>query len=130
MKDLLGIKHIEEDFVTDDKTALAVGSGSLKVYSTPMVIALIEKAATNSVQKKLDEKLTTVGIEVNIKHLDATPVGAKVRAEAVVEKVEGKKLYFKVEAYDEKGIIAKGNHIRFIVESESFQRRTNEKLKE
>lgn len=111
--------HIEQT-VTIIDTANSYGSGSLNVYATPAMIALMENAATSCVQSELPNDFTTVGIEINVKHLKATPVGMKVRAEAILQKSEGKKLFFKIEAYDETGKIGEGDHIRYIVNSEEF----------
>lgn len=118
-----GLKNSVEVIVTDKETAKAYGSGSLNVYATPAMIALMENASTNCVEEKLPEGFTTVGIEINVKHIKATPVGMKVRAEAQLERIEGKRLFFKVEAYDEKGKIGEGTHVRYIVNSEQFMGR-------
>jgi predicted thioesterase len=118
-----GLTYSMDIVVDANQTANFYGSGSLDVYATPAMIALMENTAKNCVQKVLQEGFTTVGIEVNIKHIKATPLGMKVEAKAYVEKVEGKKLYFKVEAFDERGKIGEGTHIRYIVNSEDFMKR-------
>jgi fluoroacetyl-CoA thioesterase len=112
--------------VGNSDTAIFYGSGSLDVYATPAMIALMENAAMSCVQKELPDGFTTVGIDVNVKHMKATPVGMKVRVEATLEKAEGKKLIFKVEAYDEKAKIGEGVHIRYIVNAEEFMKKTIE----
>ena len=81
-----------------------------------------------SVDDKLDEGFTTVGISVNVKHLSATPLGMKVEIKSDLIKVDGRALTFKVEAYDEKGIIGEGIHERFIVNNEKFQAKADSKL--
>ena len=81
-----------------------------------------------SVDDKLDEGFTTVGISVNVKHLSATPLGMKVEIKSELIKVDGRALTFKVEAYDEKGLIGEGIHERFIVNNEKFQAKTDSKL--
>ena len=81
-----------------------------------------------SVDDKLDEGFTTVGILVNVKHLSATPLGMKVEIKSDLIKVDGRALTFKVEAYDEKGLIGEGIHERFIVNNEKFQAKTDSKL--
>ena len=80
-----------------------------------------------SVDDKLEEGFTTVGISVNVKHLSATPLGMKVEIESDLVKVDGRTLTFKVEAYDEKGLIGEGIHERFIVNNEKFQAKTDSK---
>ncbi|MBU3093127.1 thioesterase family protein [Clostridium sp. CM028] len=113
-----------EQTINSSDTAISYGSGSLDVYATPAMTALMENAATNCVQRNLPDGFTTVGIEISVKHIKATPVGVKVRAEALLSKAEGKKLFFKVEAYDDMGKIGEGIHIRYIVNSEEFMKKT------
>jgi predicted thioesterase len=117
------LKFTKELTVGNNDTASFYGSGSLEVYATPAMIALMENAAMSCVQKELPEGFTTVGIDVSVKHMKATPVGMKVRAEATLEKAEGKKLIFKVEAYDEKSKIGEGVHIRYIVNAQEFMKK-------
>ena len=114
------MKFNTEIIVNGSDTANAYGSGNLDVYATPAMTALMENAAMNCVAQELPDGFTTVGIEINVKHIRATPVGVKVRAEALLEKAEGKKLFFKIEAYDDLGKISEGIHIRYIVNSEEF----------
>lgn len=109
-----------EMIVDMSDTANFYGSGNLDVFATPAMTALMENAAKNCVVQHLPNGFTTVGIEISVKHIRATPVGVKVRAEALLEKVEGKRLFFKVEAYDDLGKIGEGTHIRYIVNSEEF----------
>lgn len=111
---------IAEITVNKSDTASSYGSGNLDVYATPAMTALMENAAMNCVNQELPDGFTTVGIEINVRHLRATPVGVKVRAEAILDKSEGKKLIFKVAAYDDMGKIGEGIHIRYIVNSEEF----------
>lgn len=111
---------IAEIIVVQSDTASSYGSGNLDVYATPAMTALMENAAMNCVNQELPDGFTTVGIEINVRHLKATPVGVKVRAEAILDKVEGKKLIFKVAAYDDMGKIGEGIHLRYIVNSEEF----------
>jgi len=114
------LKFTTEITVGKGDTANFYGSGNLDVYATPAMTALMENAAMNCVKKDLHDGFTTVGIEISVKHMKATPIGTKVRAEALLEKVQGKKLFFKVEAYDEVSKIGEGTHIRYIVNSEEF----------
>ena len=106
--------------VKSSDTASFYGSGDLDVYATPAMAALMENASRNCVQVGLPDGFTTVGIEISIKHIKATPIGARVRSEVLLEKVEGKKLFFKVEAFDDMGKIGEGTHIRYIVNSKQF----------
>lgn len=115
--------------VTENNTALSVGSGSLKVYATPAMIALMEKASCEAVASLLNEGETTVGTMMNVNHISATPVGMEVYATAEVISREGRKFVLKVEAYDECGKIGEGMHERFLVFSEKFTEKTYSKLK-
>lgn len=115
-----GMSSTTETVVTENDTASKYGSGLLDVLSTPHMVALMENTSKNVVEESLPDGFSTVGIEVSIKHLKATPVGMKVRCEAVLEKIDGKKLIFKVDAWDEKGKIGEGTHVRFIINMEAF----------
>lgn len=116
----VGMKGRAETVVTHENTAAAVGSGLAPVFATPAMIALMEGAAVNAVQNTLEEGQSTVGTLLNVSHDAATPVGMKVWAEAEVTAVEGRKLTFAVTAFDEAGPIGKGEHQRFIIQSERF----------
>lgn len=124
----VGIRGQKETIVTKQNTAAGIGSGSLEVFSTPVMILLMEESCFMSVADKLDEGFTTVGISVDVKHLSATPLGMKVVIKSELTKVDGRALTFKVEAYDEKGLIGEGIHERFIVNNEKFQAKTDSKL--
>ena len=123
-----GIKGIASEIVTEEKTAKAMGSGELKVYATPAVIALIEKAAWESVAPELEEGKGTVGTKLNVAHVSATPVGMKVLCETELTEVDGRRLVFSVKAFDDAGVIAEGTHERFIVGNERFQQKADGKL--
>ena len=109
-----------EVVVSKDLTAAKYGSGLIEVFATPAMISIMESTAHTSVQKYLPDGFITLGIEVNIKHLKATPVGMKVNCESKLINVDGRKLTFEVNAYDEKGLIGTGLHVRFIVETKKF----------
>lgn len=109
-------------------TALEVGSGSLLVFATPCMAALMEGAACNAIEEALPEGKTSVGTVLNIEHISATPVGMEVRAEAEVTAVEGNTLTFAVIAYDEAGKIGSGVHKRVIVSAERFLQKVYAKL--
>lgn len=123
-----GLRHIERMTVTGEDTACAMGSGTLQVFSTPTMIALMEKTCYSAVQPYLDEGITTVGTLVDIEHLSATPVGMEVEAECILEEIDGRRLVFSVEARDETGVIGRGKHERFTVKRESFQKKADAKL--
>lgn len=106
--------------VVHENTAAAVGAGGVEVFGTPMMIALMEMAAWRAVEEKLEPGLVTVGTLVNVKHLGATPLGQQVRATAELLEADGRRLVFKVEAYDERQKIGEGTHERFIVQLERF----------
>jgi len=114
--------------VEREDTAFEVGSGSLLVYATPCMVALMEGAACEAIAPAVPEDKTSVGIALNISHLAATPVGMEVRAEAEVTEVEGNTITFTITAYDEKGKIGEGTHKRAIVTAQRFLDKTYAKL--
>ena len=122
-----GIKGTQTVEVVYENTATAVGSGVLEVFATPCMLALMEKTACDSVIPYLEEGNGTVGTEVNIKHVSATPIGMTVRCESELIEVDGRRLVFTVAAYDDAGLIGEGTHERFIVNNEKFQTKTNNK---
>ena len=124
----VGMKGRAESVVNDQNTAVNAGSGTLPVFATPWMCALMEKAAWTSVAPALADEDSTVGTKLNISHLSATPVGMKVWAESEVTAVDGKRIEFKVAAYDEKGLIGEGTHERFIVTNERFLSKAARKL--
>ena len=125
----IGIKGKQEITVTKEQTAKVLGSGTLDVFATPAMIALMENTAYRSIEEYLEAGCGTVGTEMNVKHVSATPIGMKVICETELIEVDGRKLTFEVKAYDEAGIIGEGIHQRFIIEEEKFQAKTNAKLK-
>jgi fluoroacetyl-CoA thioesterase len=120
-----GCSIIKESKVTENETALKMGSGDLEVYATPAMIALMENTAKSLIIDELTDGYTTVGIEINVKHIKSSPIGAHIKCKAILIKAEGKKLFFEVEASDEKGIIGKGSHIRYVVNVDDFIKRTS-----
>ena len=114
--------------VEREDTALEVGSGSLLVYATPCMVALMEGAACEAIAAALPEEKTSVGTMLNISHLAATPVGMEVRAEAEVIEVEKNIVTFKVSAYDEAGLIGEGTHKRAVITAQRFLDKTYAKL--
>ena len=128
MEITVGMKGKVSTTVEREDTAYEVGSGSLLVYATPCMVALMEGAACDAIAEALDEDKTTVGTALNIAHLSATPVGMEVYAEAEVTEVDGNAITFQVTAYDEKGKIGEGTHKRFVVTSQRFLDKTYSKL--
>ena len=128
MEITVGMKGEVGTTVEREDTALEVGSGSLLVYATPCMVALMEGAACEAIEEALGENQTTVGTALNIEHISATPVGLDVRAEATVTAVEGKVITFDVKAFDEAGEIGRGTHKRVIINSQKFLERTYNKL--
>ena len=128
MEITVGMKGEVITQVEREDTAAEVGSGSLLVYATPCMVALMEGAACEAISSALPEGQTSVGTELNIKHVSATPVGLEVRAEAEVTAVEGKVITFEVKAYDEAGLIGEGTHKRAVINAQRFLERTYGKL--
>ena len=123
-----GIKGTGSVEVVRENTAAAVGSGMLEVFATPMMIALMEKTACESVAPYLEEGSGTVGTELNVKHVAATPIGMQVTCETELVEVDGRRLVFHVKASDEAGLIGEGTHERFIINNEKLQSKANGKL--
>ena len=128
MEIAVGLKGEVSTLVETSDTAMEVGSGSLRVYATPCMAALMEGAACEALEDCLSEEKTTVGCELNLKHLAATPVGMEVRAEAEVIAVEGNIITFTITAYDEAGKIGEAIHKRAIVTAQKFLDKTYAKL--
>ncbi|MBQ7345192.1 MAG: thioesterase family protein [Oscillospiraceae bacterium] len=124
----IGMKGETSTLVEKEDTAAQVGSGSLLVYATPCMVALMEGAACEAIGPALGDDKTSVGTYLQISHVSATPVGLEVRAEAEVTAVDGKIVTFKVTAWDEAGIIGEGIHKRCIVSSQRFLDKTYTKL--
>ena len=116
----IGITGKQTITVTEEKTAQAMGSGTLPVFATPAMIALMENTASKSVEAKRDEGAGTVGTLINVKHVAATPVGMDVTCETKLVEVDRKRLVFEVKAYDAAGVIGEGTHERFIIDNERF----------
>ena len=124
----IGMKGEASVLVEREDTAEAVCSGALLVYATPCMIALMEGAACEAINECIPEGYSSVGIELNVQHTAATPVGMEVRAEATVTAVDGKIITFDVKAYDEVGEIGSGTHKRAIINAQRFLDKTYAKL--
>ena len=128
MEITVGMKGEAFTLVEREDTAKEVGSGDLLVYATPCMVALMEGAACEAIAAALGDNETTVGTELSIQHLSATPVGMDVRAEATVTAVDGRVISFEVAAYDEAGTIGKGTHKRALVSTQRFLDKAYAKL--
>lgn len=124
-----GLKHTEKITVTQKDTAKIYGSGTLEVFATPAMAALMEKTAMNSVAPFLEAGQATVGTKLEIEHLSASPVGIEVWCESELVETDRKRLVFEVSAYDEAGLIGKGRHERFIIDIQRFMEKTQAKMK-
>ncbi|MBA1334607.1 MAG: hypothetical protein HPY66_2511 [Firmicutes bacterium] len=123
----IGLNSKIETIVKEKDTAANFGSGGVEVFATPMMIGLMENAALSAVDLHLPKGYATVGTHLDVKHLAATPIGMKVYATAELIEIDGKRLVFKVEAYDEKEKIGEGMHERYIINLERFLDKTAEK---
>ncbi len=122
-----GIKNIIEIKVNQSNTAVSMNSGTLSVFATPAMVALIEETAWRSIMPYLDEGLSTVGTRLDIEHVSPTPVGMNVKCETELIEIDGRRLKFKTNVYDETGLIGTGTHERFIVNTVKFQTKANNK---
>lgn len=124
----VGIKNSLKIKVTDDKTAKVLGSGTLDVFATPAMVALMEQTAAESVTPHLDSGITSVGTKINVEHLSADPVGIEVTCESTLTEIDNRRLTFDITVSDKHGLVGKAYHERFLIKSDSFMTRTNAKL--
>ena len=115
-----GLAAAVELVVTDDDTALALRTGDVPVLATPRVVTLAEEASVMAIEGELGDGSTSVGYRVQLDHLAPTAVGGKVRAEATLESIEGRRLTFRVSVNDGHGLVAAGRITRVIVERARF----------
>lgn len=113
--------------VSKTETAAHLGSGLVPVYATPALVALMENAAVRALEGRLPAGQTTVGGQIDLSHIAATPVGMQVRAHAELTGVQGRKLIFHIQAWDEKEMIGEADHVRFVVNEEKFMAKVNTK---
>jgi predicted thioesterase len=118
-----GLSAVIEKTVTDDMTAAAVGSGDVSVLATPAVLALVERAAVESLRDHLPPGTTTVGASVVLSHLAPTSTGARVRAEVLLDQMDGRRLRFRFTVTDGAGEVANGTHVRALVDRVEFENR-------
>jgi len=114
--------------VGDEHTAPRVGSGAVRVLATPVMINLFEAAALAAIEPLLPAGHQSLGTVLNVRHVAATPVGMRVVATAAVEKIDGRTVYFGLEARDERDLIGDGTHERVVVNVEKFDARVQAKL--
>lgn len=130
MKEIInGTSYKTEWTAEESMLACSVGSGKARVFSTPMLCALMENAAMNCADKFLEGDETTVGTYIAIDHISATPCGMKVWAEATLTGANGRELSFEIKACDECGEIGKATHKRFVVYAQKFQQKADSKGK-
>ena len=130
MEELIPGLHAElEHTVTDADSAAHWGSGLVPVFSTPALVGLMESAAVAALTGHLAPGQTTVGARIDVRHLAATPIGMQVRALAELKSVEGRKLVFKIQAWDAVDLIGEADHERFVVDEARFLTRLQAKGK-
>lgn len=122
-----GIKGTKTVTVNEDNTAKTMGSGTLDVFATPALIALMEETCWRSVADKLDEGCGTVGTRLEVSHTAPTPVGMEVTCESTLTEVDGRRLVFEVTVRDAKGVVGEGRHERFVIQNDKFQAKANAK---
>ena len=116
----VGMKGYAETVVSMENTAKKMGSGTMNVFATPAMVALMENAAMKSVADTIAGDETTVGAQVSVSHLRPTPLADTVNATATLVEIDGRKLTFRVIAEDSKGLVGEGTHVRYIVNRERF----------
>jgi predicted thioesterase len=124
----VGLTGVAEMVVGEQHTAPRIGSGRIRVLATPVMIQLIESAALAAVEQSLPEEHQSLGTHLDITHIAATPVGMRVRATAEVIRVDGRTIYLKVRAEDERELIGEGTHERVVVNLERFDKRIQGKV--
>lgn len=122
-----GITNTETVIVNKDNSAKTMGSGTLDVFATPAMVALMEKTAWHSLIPYLEDGQGTVGIHLDITHDAPTPLGMTVTCESKLVKIDGRRLVFEVTATDGRDVIGRGIHERFLIWDEKFQNKANEK---
>lgn len=116
----LNLCNEEKEIVNANNVATVVGSGSVEVFATPAMIALMEKTANNSLRNYLPEDCVSVGVEINTKHIKASAIGKEIVCKSELIKVDGKKLFFNITAYEGEDMIGQASHTRVVVNKEKF----------
>lgn len=125
----IGLRNKQDLVVDKSHSAAHMGSGTLEVFATPSMIALMENTCMHCVAPYLEADASTVGTLINVKHLSATPVGDTVTCSCELLEIDRKRLVFSVQASDSVGLIGEGIHERFVVNIDRFMQKTLEKLK-
>lgn len=115
-----GKTYTQEITVTTKDTAITYGSGHLEVFATPAMVGLMENTAVKCLEGLLEPDTDTVGIEMNVQHIKATAVGQKVSCKATLTGIDGRRIQFALEAWDDKGKIGQAIHDRFIINPAKF----------
>ena len=116
-----GLTHATARVVALSDTAQHIGSGSIAVLGTPIMILWMEETALAAAQPWLEEGQTTVGTRVDVQHLAATPLGGRVRVQAELMEVKGRRLVWRVTAEDEHERVGEGSHERYIIDVARFK---------
>ncbi|MGZ3525050.1 MAG: thioesterase family protein [Thermodesulfobacteriota bacterium] len=122
-----GLTGKSEMVVKEEDLVSQLGGVPVAVLSTPKLIQLLESAAVVAIRDFISPDQVSLGTEVRMKHLSATPLGMKVTANALLKSVEKNRLFFLVDAYDEKEKVAEGEHERVLVSKEGFLQRVEKK---
>lgn len=124
----IGSQFLQDLIVEEQHTAKAMGSGTLAVFASPAMIALMENTCMQCVAPYLEEGQATVGTLLNVKHVAASPLGASIRCSCELIEVDRKRLVFSVQAFDNAGLIGEGVHERYIIQADRFMQKALEKL--
>jgi predicted thioesterase len=126
----VGLVAERTTLVDQGNTAKSLGSGDVEVFGTPAMIALMEAAAVAAIEPYLDPGQSSVGIELQVEHVAATPLGQTVRSSAELTGIEGRRLTFQVTAWDQVALIGKGSHTRVLIDRERFTANVKSKFSE
>ncbi|MGB7540147.1 MAG: thioesterase family protein [Anaerolineales bacterium] len=122
-----GLTHEMSMTVTPERTAKHLETGTTAVLSTPSMVWLVEHAAQVLAQRHLPDGQTTVGAEVFVRHLAPTPLGMRVTAKVRIDEVDGRRIVFSAEVFDEKEKVGEGRHVRVIVDQKRFMEKVKGK---